>query len=149
MGAGCPVVLVAGGAGYIYGDDYDTADGTCVRDYIHVHDLCEAHLLALRRMLDGGGSGRFNLGNGQGHSVCEVIEVAHKVTGKDIAVTIEPRRAGDPPVLVADAGRARAELGWVPRYAELEAIIAHAWAWEGRRSTGLLGPERMAQPAPM
>ena len=116
----------------IYGDDYPTADGTCVRDYIHVADLCDAHLLALRRLLGGAGSARYNLGNGAGFSVREVIEAARRVTGHPIPVLVQPRRAGDPPVLVADAGAARRELGWAPRHAALETIIAHAWAWERR-----------------
>ena len=116
----------------VYGDDYATADGTCVRDYIHVADLCEAHLLALRTLLLGGGSARYNLGNGNGFSVREVIETARRITGHPIPVIVEPRRAGDPPSLVADAAAARAALGWTPRYADLHTIVAHAWACEQR-----------------
>ena len=118
----------------VYGDDYPTADGTCVRDYIHVADLCSAHMLALRQLLDGAGSARFNLGNGNGFSVREVIEAARRVTGHDIPVVIGERRAGDPPVLVADATSARNALGWKPRYAGLDMIVAHAWAWERRHA---------------
>ena len=118
----------------VYGDDYPTPDGTCVRDYIHVADLCDAHLLALRRLLDGGGSARYNLGNGNGFSVREVIEAARRVTGHAIPVQVQPRREGDPPVLVADAGAARRELGWTPRLADIDTIIAHAWAWERRHA---------------
>ena len=116
----------------VYGDDYPTADGTCVRDYVHVADLCDAHLLALRQLLGGAGSARYNLGNGNGFSVREVIETARRITGHPIPVIVEPRRAGDPPSLVADAAAARAALGWTPRYADLHTIVAHAWACEQR-----------------
>ena len=118
----------------VYGDDYATPDGTCVRDYIHVHDLCSAHLLALQQLLADGGSARYNLGNGNGYSVHEVIEAARRETGHSIPVVTAARREGDPPVLVADARAARASLGWQPRYAELDAIVAHAWAWERRHA---------------
>ncbi|PWB59918.1 MAG: UDP-glucose 4-epimerase GalE, partial [Nitrosomonadales bacterium] len=120
----------------VFGRDYDTPDGTCVRDYVHVTDLCEAHLLALDRLLKGGSSAAFNLGNGNGFSVQQVIDTACEATGKDIPVKDAPRREGDPARLVADAALARKELGWNPRYEELEAIIRHAWQWEktgGRR----------------
>lgn len=114
----------------VFGRDYDTPDGTCIRDYIHVQDLCDAHLLALENLLAGGGSARYNLGNGEGYSINEVIEAARRVTGRAITVNDGPRRAGDPARLVADPALARAELGWTPRYAGLDTIIAHAWAWE-------------------
>ncbi|HET9699444.1 MAG TPA: UDP-glucose 4-epimerase GalE [Burkholderiales bacterium] len=114
----------------VFGDDYPTPDGTCVRDYIHIVDLCEAHLLALDRLMAEERSLAFNLGNGTGFSVREVIEAARRVTGRPIAVTVSPRRAGDPAQLVADSARARAGLGWTPRYADLETIIDHAWSWE-------------------
>ena len=117
----------------IHGDDYPTADGTCIRDYIHVADLSEAHWLALQHLQAGKGSARFNLGNGQGFSVKQVIDVAERVTGRRVPLVYGPRRAGDPPVLVADSGRAKAELGWQPLFAALETIIAHAWQWECRR----------------
>ena len=120
----------------VYGDDYATPDGTCVRDYIHVEDLCDAHLLALRRLLDGADSARYNLGNGNGYSVREVIEAVRRVTGHAIPVVTGARREGDPPVLVADASAARDTLGWRPRHADLDAIVAHAWAWEQRRTGG-------------
>jgi UDP-glucose 4-epimerase len=114
----------------VFGRDYDTVDGTCVRDYIHIVDLCEAHLLALDRLIRGEQSAAFNLGNGQGFSVQQVIDAARKVTGKDIPARDSPRRAGDPAKLVADSTSARNMLGWHPRYPELEIIIRHAWAWE-------------------
>jgi UDP-glucose-4-epimerase GalE len=113
----------------INGDDYPTADGTCVRDYVHVTDLAEAHVGALRALLDGGESGVFNLGAGAGASVRELVETVREVTGRDVPVTVGPRRSGDPPVLVADAARARAKLGWRPRYSDLRTQVAHAWAW--------------------
>lgn len=118
----------------VYGQDYATPDGTCVRDYIHVSDLCDAHLLALRQLLEGAGSARYNLGNGNGYSVNEVIEAARRVTGHPIQIVVGPRREGDPPVLVADARAARESLGWTPRFADLDTIVAHAWAWERRHA---------------
>ena len=116
----------------VYGTDYDTRDGTCVRDYIHVEDLCRAHLLALERLLHGAGSARYNLGNGNGFSVKEVISTAAQVTGRRIPQVVAGRRPGDPARLVANAAHARRELGWEPRYPALETIIAHAWNWEKR-----------------
>ena len=114
---------------HIFGDDYDTPDGTCIRDYIHVCDLASAHLLALKRLLDGGASGVFNLGNGNGYSVREVIGTARRVTGKEIAVQLGPRRPGDPPILVSDGALARRELGWIPQRPDLETQITDAWRW--------------------
>ncbi|MCC6070018.1 UDP-glucose 4-epimerase GalE [Massilia sp. GCM10020059] len=114
----------------VYGEDYDTPDGTCIRDYIHVSDLCDAHLLALQQLRAGGPGTRYNLGNGAGYSIREVIDAAERVTGRTIARKSGPRRAGDPPVLVADATLAKSELGWRPRFADLDAIILHAWRWE-------------------
>lgn len=118
----------------VYGRDYPTPDGTCIRDYIHVEDLCQAHLLALQSLLVGAPSSAYNLGNGDGFSVQTVIEVAQRVTGRPILAVDGARRAGDPARLVADATRARTELNWKPRYADLESIIAHAWNWETRLS---------------
>lgn len=114
----------------VNGRDYDTPDGTCIRDYVHVVDLCEAHLLALGMLADGGKSDTFNLGNGSGFSVQEVIDVAARVTGKRIPAVTGPRRAGDPARLVADSTKARNVLGWSPRYADLAMIMGHAWRWE-------------------
>ncbi len=121
----------------VFGRDYPTPDGTCIRDYIHIDDLCRAHALALQQLTAAGdGVARcYNLGNGQGFSVQAVIDVATEVVGRDgYSLTVEeaPRRAGDPAVLVADASRARTELGWQPQYADLTTIIEHAWAWEKR-----------------
>jgi UDP-glucose 4-epimerase len=111
----------------VYGHDYPTADGTCIRDYVHVTDLCNAHLLALRYLEKGGDSAAFNLGNGGGFSVREVIETARAVTCCAIKVVDGPRRDGDPAVLVADATAARNALGWQPEYTRLEPIVEHAW----------------------
>jgi len=114
----------------VFGDDYATDDGTCVRDYIHINDLCEAHSLALDRMIESDKIARYNLGNGKGFSVKQVIDVAKEVSGNDFKVSIEPRRAGDPAVLVADSTLARKELNWQPKHAELEDIVKTAWQWE-------------------
>lgn len=115
-----------------FGSNFPTPDGSCIRDYIHVQDLCTAHLLALRQLDAGAATTVYNLGNGNGHSVNEVIEAARRVTGQPIPLRDDPPRAGDPPVLVADAARARRELAWVPQYPEIETIIAHAWQFEQR-----------------
>lgn len=129
-----PLVLQAGlgkrDAITIFGEDYDTRDGTCIRDYIHIEDLCTAHLLALLNLLEGKPSAAYNLGNGNGFSVREVIEVATLVLQRPIPVLTGERRAGDPSILVADAAMARRELGWYPRHTDLELIIQHAASWE-------------------
>lgn len=114
----------------VFGTDYDTFDGTCIRDYIHIVDLCEAHELALHHLMAGGDSRAYNLGNGQGYSVKEVIETTQKVTGTQVPIKYGPRRAGDPPRLVADSSKIRADWGWSPKYGDLGVIIAHAWKWE-------------------
>ncbi len=116
----------------MYGTDYPTPDGTCVRDYIHIADLAQAHMLALAP----GKSGFFNLGNGEGFSVKEVIAACERVTGKSIPVIAKPRRAGDPPKLVAAAGKAVQELGWKPRFPRLDDIVATAWAWHQKHPDG-------------
>ena len=113
----------------LFGSDYDTPDGTCVRDYIHVQDLCDAHMLALDKVINTGKSDQFNLGNGLGYSVQQVIDCAAQITGRKIPVKTEARRPGDPAILVADATRAGQELGWVPS-SDLEMIIESAWNWE-------------------
>ena len=118
------------GAGLkVFGNDYPTPDGTCVRDYVHVLDLADAHLRALGWMDREPGAHRFNLGNGNGFSVLQVIEAARKVTGRDIPYEIGPRRAGDPAVLVASSTQAREKLGWTPKFDRIEPIIETAWAW--------------------
>lgn len=117
----------------ILGTDYPTPDGTCIRDYIHVTDLADAHVLGLEYLLKGGDSQRFNLGNGNGFSVREVIETARKVTGSPIPAIERDRRPGDPPALVGSAEKAKKLLGWNPQYADLEQIITHAWAWHQKR----------------
>ncbi|MDD2225418.1 MAG: UDP-glucose 4-epimerase GalE [Candidatus Shapirobacteria bacterium] len=113
----------------IFGTDYPTVDGTCIRDYVHVNDLAQAHILALKKLMDGGESDCFNLGNGSGFSVKQVIEVAKKVTGVDFKVTEVERRAGDPPELIADSKKAREILKWEPKYFDLKTIISSAWNW--------------------
>jgi UDP-glucose 4-epimerase len=116
----------------VYGDDYPTVDGTCVRDYIHVEDLAKAHLLALERLGDGGQL-IYNLGNGAGFSVRQVIEAARRVTGHPIPAKTQPRRPGDPAVLIASSEKIGRELGWKPEHADLEGIIASAWEWHQKR----------------
>lgn len=117
----------------VFGTDYPTPDGSCIRDYIHVTDLAEAHVLAVRALVEGAGTTALNLGVGHGYSVREVIATAERITGLKANVIEEGRRAGDPPVLVADASRAAGVLGWTPKRAALETIIADAWRWESRR----------------
>jgi UDP-glucose 4-epimerase len=119
----------------IFGTDYPTADGTCVRDYIHIEDLCKAHLLAMDKLGEGC-EFVYNLGNGKGYSVREVIDAVKEVSGKDFNVIETGRRAGDPPVLTADASKARAELGWETDYPELETIIQSAWTWHNNNPNG-------------
>ena len=113
----------------IFGTDYDTKDGTCVRDYIHVNDLAQAHILAMNYLRNGGKSDIFNLGNGVGFTVKEVVETAREVTGHPIPAKEEARRAGDPSTLIASSGRAKSILGWKPQYADLRVIIETAWKW--------------------
>ncbi|PWL71983.1 MAG: UDP-glucose 4-epimerase GalE [Clostridiales bacterium] len=113
----------------VFGTDYPTPDGTCVRDYIHVYDLATAHLLALEHLNRGGQSDFFNLGNAKGTSVLEVIDAVKAVTGKDFRVDYSPRRAGDPPMLVGSSEKAASVLGWEPKYADIESIVSHAWNW--------------------
>ena len=120
----------------IFGDDYDTKDGTCVRDYIHVNDLAQAHILAMEYLEKGGESNIFNLGNGVGFTVKEVIETARTVTNHAIPATIEARRAGDPSVLIASSDKAKQVLGWKPKYDDLETIIATAWTWHKNHPNG-------------
>jgi UDP-glucose 4-epimerase len=117
----------------VFGSDYDTPDGTCIRDYIHVTDLAEAHVLGLDYLLKGGQTEVFNLGNGNGFSVQEVITAAEKVTGQPIPVVRSDRRPGDPASLIGSAAKAREILNWQPKYAELEVILAHAWQWHQQR----------------
>jgi UDP-glucose 4-epimerase len=116
----------------IYGTDYPTPDGTCIRDYIHVVDLAQAHILAMRP----GPTGFYNLGNGQGYSVREVIDTCEQVTGKKIPVVTKPRRAGDPPRLIASAEKAMRDLKWQPKFPKLETIVATAWQWHQRHPRG-------------
>ena len=116
----------------IFGDDYDTKDGTCIRDYIHIEDLAQAHMLALTAPR----SGHYNLGTGSGFSVKEIIEVAREVTGKKIEVSVSDRRSGDPAVLIADSTLARKELEWNPKHENIREIISSAWEWKKKFPTG-------------
>jgi UDP-glucose 4-epimerase len=118
----------------IYGDEYDTPDGTCVRDFIHIKDLAQAHILALEALDDG--SRTYNLGNGNGYSVREVIETAREVTGREIPADVGPARPGDPAILVASSEKITSELDWTPQYGTLHEIISSAWAWHQKHPTG-------------
>ncbi len=120
----------------VFGDDYPTEDGTCIRDYIHVTDLANAHILSLEKTMEENKSRTYNLGNGKGFSVKEVIEMTRKVTGKDIPEKVEPRRAGDPSVLIASSEKIIKELGWQPQYNTLEKIIDSAWQWHKNHPNG-------------
>lgn len=120
----------------VFGDDYNTKDGTCVRDYIHVSDLISAHLLALEKLMGGADSGVYNLGNGSGFSVLEMIEAARRVTGHEIPMVISPRRGGDPDVLVASSALAASELGWKPQVTSVEDIIRSAWDFHQKYPDG-------------
>lgn len=135
-----PIILqVASGVRekiFIYGDDYDTHDGTCIRDYIHVTDLANAHILALKKIIDGGSSDIYNLGNGNGFSVREIIEASKKVSNRSIEVEVAGRRAGDPAVLIASSEKAQKELGWKIKYTNIEDIIATAWKWHKNNPNG-------------
>lgn len=125
----------------IYGDDYPTPDGTCVRDYIHVLDLAQAHRLGLERLAGGGKGGVFNLGSGRGFSNREVVGTCSKVTGSRVEVTVGPRRPGDPAVLIAGSERARAELGWEPARPGLEQMVSDAWTWHRAHPRGFRPPQ--------
>jgi UDP-glucose 4-epimerase len=120
----------------IFGNDYPTADGTCVRDYIHVLDLAQAHILALRALQAGGPSRKYNLGNGRGFSIMEVLEVARQITGHPIPTEVGPRRPGDPAMLIASSETLKRELGWQPRHSELEQIVGDAWRWFQKHPQG-------------
>jgi UDP-glucose 4-epimerase len=119
----------------IFGEDYATPDGTCIRDYIHVSDLAEAHILAVESLMNGGPSNQFNVGTGTGRSVREVLQAVEAVTGEKVPYTIGPRRSGDPPELVADSSKLRKTLGWNPRHVELTDIVATAWEFEQKHGT--------------
>ncbi len=120
----------------VFGDDYPTEDGTCIRDYIHVTDLADAHILSLEKTMEENKSRTYNLGNGKGFSVKEVIEMTRKVTGKEIPEKVEPRRAGDPSVLIASSEKIIKEVGWQPKYNTLEKIIDSAWQWHKNHPNG-------------
>ncbi|MCI8477424.1 MAG: UDP-glucose 4-epimerase GalE [Oscillospiraceae bacterium] len=138
-----PIILQAAAgtreAVSIFGDDYPTRDGTCVRDYIHVTDLAQAHILALDYLLRGGENNVFNLGNGVGFTVKEVVEAARTITGQPITANLSPRRSGDPAQLVASSEKAKTVLGWKPQYADLNVILSTAWAWHKNHPNGFEG----------
>jgi len=117
----------------IFGADYDTPDGTCTRDYIHIVDLADAHVVALERLLNGGESGAFNVGTGTGHSVLQVVRAVEEVTGKTVPRKMGPRRDGDAPALVANSGKLKNALGWKPRYCDLKRMVETAWGFEEKR----------------
>jgi UDP-glucose 4-epimerase len=117
----------------LFGDDYATPDGTCIRDYIHVTDLAQAHVAAVEALCAGGESKKYNVGTGQGFSVKEVLNAVEQVTGKKVPFVMGPRRDGDPPLLVADSTRLQQELGWKPQYSDLHRIVGTAWAWASKR----------------
>jgi len=123
----------------IYGTDYDTRDGTCIRDYIHVNDLARAHLLAVEALAEGSDSNIYNLGSGTGYSVKEVIETARKVTDKNIIAEPSKRRPGDPPVLIASSAKIKEDLDWQPKYDDLDTIISTAWNWHNNNPDGFNG----------
>jgi len=121
----------------VFGDDYDTPDGTCIRDYIHVNDLAQAHILAVEHLMAGGDSDRFNVGTGTGHSVMEVIQAVGKVTGRKVPCVVGTRREGDADILVASAGKLQKGLGWKPQFSDLRTIVEHAWRFAERRQVEL------------
>jgi UDP-glucose 4-epimerase len=132
-----PLLLRAVASGQpmtVFGDDYDTFDGTCIRDYIHVTDLAEAHVAAIEKLLAGGASDVFNVGTGAGQSVLEVMQAVERVTGRKVPHQIGPRREGDPAVLVANSDKLKRTLGWKPKYPEITGIVATAWQFEQKRS---------------
>jgi UDP-glucose 4-epimerase len=120
----------------IFGDDYATPDGTCIRDYLHVSDLADAHILALEMLRNGGESNIYNLGSGKGFSVKEIIDVARKVTGHPIPAIVQKRRAGDPAVLIASSDKIKQQLGWKPKRDNLKTIIQTAWNWHQQHPNG-------------
>jgi UDP-glucose 4-epimerase len=120
----------------IFGQDYDTPDGTCLRDYVHVTDLASAHLLALEALRNGASSTRYNLGNGRPTSVRDVVESVGRVVGRKVPYTLEPRRAGDPAVLFASSARIKTELGWRPQFEEIDTIVDTAWRWRDSHPQG-------------
>lgn len=130
----CQAALGTGQPLTVFGDDYDTPDGTPIRDYVHVADLAEAHVLAIRRMIEGGGSRIYNVGTGTGCTVKQVIQTAELVLQRPVPWSLGPRRAGDPPSLVAASGQLKSELGWMPRYSDLETIVRTAARWQKERT---------------
>lgn len=124
--------VISGKPVTVFGKDYQTSDGTCIRDYIHVNDLAQAHILALEYLMNGGASDKFNVGTGEGHTVLEVIRAVEGVTGRNVPYEVGPRREGDPPALVAGSDKLRRTLGWKPQYADIRVIVQHAWNFAQR-----------------
>ncbi|HZT97580.1 MAG TPA: NAD-dependent epimerase/dehydratase family protein, partial [Chloroflexota bacterium] len=120
----------------LFGTDYDTPDGTCVRDYIHVMDIARAHIVALAHLLSGGEGGVFNVGTGSGHTNLQVVEKVKEISGVDFPITRGPRREGDPAILVADATKLTRELGWAPQFSDLDTIVRSSWAWQSEHPKG-------------
>jgi UDP-glucose 4-epimerase len=131
----------------VFGTDYPTPDGTAIRDYIHVSDLADAHVAAVRRLLAGGEGGAFNLGTGRGYSVRQVLDAIAAKTGESLPISTAPRRCGDPPVLVADASLSQKELGFAPRLSDLKTIVETAWAWHRRAHPRLADSRAAGSPA--
>ena len=129
----------------IFGEDYETPDGTCLRDYIHVTDLADAHILAMTSLRSGGPSATYNLGNGRPTSVREIVDAVARVTGTPVPLTVGPRREGDPAVLFASSDRIRRDLGWKPRYEDVDTIVRTAWAWRKDRPSGYRTPQGSAR----
>jgi len=117
----------------LFGEDYPTPDGTCIRDYVHVTDLAQAHILAVENLINGGPSNRFNVGTGKGFSIRQVMDSVERVTGRKVPYTVGPRREGDPPELVADSSKLKSTLGWKPEFVELDSIVQTAWNWANRK----------------
>jgi UDP-glucose 4-epimerase len=120
----------------IFGDDYPTPDGTCIRDYIHIEDLAQAHMIALEKLLSDLPGGAYNLGNAKGYSVKQVIDTARRVTGKEIPARVVGRRSGDPAVLISSSEKAMKDLGWEPKFPELDTMIGTAWSWHKNHPHG-------------
>lgn len=126
--------VLSGSPFYLFGNDYETADGTCIRDYIHVQDLASVHILALEKLIESGKSDNFNLGTGVGYSNLQILEMIKKVSGKEISIEVKPRREGDPPQIFADNTKSKSQLGFITKYSDLQTIVETAWNWHKKNS---------------